>query len=93
MATATKQTTPPPPPADVVTGVTLVLSLAEARTLAVMYARVSGDSHRSPRRHANAVCAALDGVGITYYSTPEHAALEKCATRYLGFNFNDYGGE
>jgi len=91
MARATKQIAPPPPPADVVKSVTLVLSLEEARTLAVLVARVSGDQTNSPRRHATNVSNALDGIDITYKGAPEHALISDDKGRYQGFYFNDYG--
>ena len=77
MATATKQTVPPAPPAEILKSVTLVLTPAEARTLTVILAKISGDSQWSPRLHARRVLTALEGVGIFYYDTPEYLLLKR----------------
>ena len=65
MATATKTET--------VTTVTLVLTVEEARTLAVLVAKVGGSPDHSPRGHASAISDALCGAGVTYTgSTAEY---------------------
>jgi hypothetical protein len=72
MATATKQSET----VETITGVTLRLSLEEARTLAVLVAKVGGSPDHSPREHTNAISSALRGVGITYQGSDEYALAD-----------------
>jgi len=86
MATATKQTVPPTPVVEVVKSITLVLSPAEAVTLAVITAKVGGSPDHSPREHASAIHEALYGVGIRYAGSDEYAS----AVSNSQITFNNY---
>jgi len=86
MASATKQSET----VETIKSVTLELTLEEARTLAVMCAKVGGsdgDFGRadSPRRHVDSVFDALDAVGVIYADSPEYELADKG-----GFYFSDY---
>jgi hypothetical protein len=86
MATASVQVQPPAPPVETIKSVTLVLTLEEARTLAVIVAKVGGEPDRSPREHASAISSALSGVGIVYRNSDEYAL----AVIGQSINFKDY---
>jgi len=88
MATATKQTMPPPPPAEIVKSITLVLTPAEANTLAVLCSRISGDRSGSPRKHTNNVLYALEKVGVRYSASTEHTLVDN--SRPSRIAFKDY---
>jgi len=78
MATAeaviTKTLVPPPPPAEYVTkqtGVTLHLSMDEARFLSAVMAKIGGDPIKSLRRHQSPISCALEEVGGYYVGVPD----------------------
>jgi len=84
MATATKQSET----VETIKSVTLKLSIEEARTLAVILAKVGGRVDRSPRGHATDVFIALEDLGIEYANTPEWKLID--VKLGSGFEFRDY---
>ena len=85
MASATKQSVT----RETITGVTLDLTLEEARTLAVVLSRVGGSPRISPREHIEAVSNALSDVGVNWLSASERGLIED-SPRYQSIMFNNY---
>ena len=88
MAIATKQTET----VETVKSVTLELTLDEARTLAVVLARVGGDPDHSPRKHGQSVSDALESVHISSSGAPEHGLISRGVGTGVGASlyFDDY---
>ena len=91
MAYATKQSET----VETIKSVTLDLTLEEARTLAVVYSKVSGSDGSyadSPRRHVQSVYEALEGIGVVYKGAPEYDLIEDNHGRQSLY-FSDYPAE
>jgi len=86
MATATKQTVPA---VEVVKSVTLVLSRAEASTLAVICGRIGGDYQTSPRKHSSNVREALLNIGVGCEGSPEWLIVDE-ENSYSSIYFRSY---
>jgi hypothetical protein len=79
---------------ETITGVTLSLTLEEARTLAAVYGRVGGDPDRSPRKHADSVLDALADVGIVGRGALERDLLPSVAGAIFSYiAFDNYSTE
>jgi hypothetical protein len=90
MAEATKKTE-----TITVTKVTLILDEAEARTLRAILGHVAGDEVDSPRKHADAIAAALTKAG---FASPVGTAEGKLIQKFdptghavMGVRFANYG--
>ena len=95
MASATIRSIQPQP---IIESVTLELTLEEARTLAVVCAKVGGgigglSVNYSPRRHIASVLNTLEDVGIAYEDTPEYCLVDRDMEHYQGIYFNNYPAE
>lgn len=90
MAEATKKTE-----TITVTKVTLILDEAEARTLRAILGHVGGDEHNSPRKHADAVAAALGKAGFASPTSTAEGRLVQKRDAYgytvQGVRFENYG--
>jgi len=65
-------------------GVELTLTAAEARTLATICYKTSGDPDKSPRAHTDSIGAALRNVGYYGSESPEYDAIDH------GVGFGNY---
>jgi hypothetical protein len=78
-----------------VTKVTLILDEAEARTLRAILGHIGGDEQLSPRKHADAVSAALGKAGFASPTSTAEGRLVQKRDPYghtvQGVRFENYG--
>lgn len=78
---------------ETVTGVTLELSVDEAKTIAAVLGNVGGDPLKSARRHADSIARALSRVGYAHSNTGLKTEVRNAGLEHGVYFHNDDGSK